>query len=175
MNVLGEVEADGEAARIGLGALSGMAGRPVEFEKRADTGVDSRMIWGAVVNDLAPGADLNVPVSMIPLACAGRYPGWGPKDLVKLLKPDRQQVRQFVRPGEGAFEFSVSAWMQFNGIDLSVGGLFGTGTQMQTLGHQEDSRELGFLPTSVCGESNRAPAGWPTLLRAGGRRGRCGP
>src|SRR5580704_15101623 len=53
------------------GELSGILGSPVELEKRTVTGVDSRVTWGALVSDVAPGAGRNVPRSIRPFAWAG--------------------------------------------------------------------------------------------------------
>src|SRR3954471_4990174 len=61
-----------------FGSLSATAGKPAESENRTVTGVASPCACGARVNELAAGDGLKVPVSMMPLACAGRKPGCTP-------------------------------------------------------------------------------------------------
>lgn len=50
------------------GAVSGMAGRPVEVEKRARRGVDGRVKWGAELSLAASLVGVKVPVSRWPFA-----------------------------------------------------------------------------------------------------------
>jgi hypothetical protein len=40
---------------LALGSVSGIIGMPVEFEKRAVTGVEARVIWGARLKETASG------------------------------------------------------------------------------------------------------------------------
>src|ERR1700739_3752217 len=57
---------------LASGELSGMVGIPVELENRTVTGVDARVMCGALVSFVAPVDGLNVPLTIRPLAWAGR-------------------------------------------------------------------------------------------------------
>jgi hypothetical protein len=50
------------------GAVSGIAGRPVEVEKRARRGVDGRLKWGAELSLAASLVGVKVPVRRLPFA-----------------------------------------------------------------------------------------------------------
>ena len=75
VHVLGEIEADGDAARVGVGHVVGDFGEAGRIrEPRGNRGGRARE-WGARVSALAPAAGVNVPASIRPLACAARKPG----------------------------------------------------------------------------------------------------
>jgi hypothetical protein len=79
VHVFSEIESNGKSARIRVRVIIRNLGSPVELEKRAVTGVESLVMCGARVSEAASGEGVNVPVSMTPLACAGRKPGCCPK------------------------------------------------------------------------------------------------
>src|SRR5271165_5686597 len=84
-----------------LGSLSGISGTPVEFEKRTVTGVDALFKWAARVREAAPGEGVKVPVSMAPLAWAGRKPGYCPKIVSKAWRMSLLSARIFSSVGSG--------------------------------------------------------------------------
>src|SRR5580704_7237258 len=84
-----------------LGSLSGISGTPVEFEKRTVTGVDALFKWAARDREAASGEGVKVPVSMAPLAWAGRKPGWSPKIVSKVWMISLLSARIFSSVGSG--------------------------------------------------------------------------
>jgi hypothetical protein len=78
-----------------------MIGIPVELENRAVTGVEGRVMCGALVKAAAPGAGVNVPVSMEPFACAGRKPGWSPKMASNCFSRSSAKATIFSSEGSG--------------------------------------------------------------------------
>jgi len=58
----------------------------VEFEKRTVAGVDGRIRWGTLLSEADSREGVNVPVTIIPSACAGRKPGGFPKILSNCLR-----------------------------------------------------------------------------------------
>ena len=73
----------------------------VEFENRAVTGVEGRVMCGARVKPAAPGAGVNDPVSMEPFACAGRKPGWSPKMASNCFSRSSAKATIFSSEGSG--------------------------------------------------------------------------
>lgn len=61
-----------------FGSLSGIAGRPVELEKRMMTGVDGWLKCGAFERALASAVGVKVPLSITPWACARTDVSWLP-------------------------------------------------------------------------------------------------
>src|SRR5690348_13034478 len=55
-----------------------MAGMPAKSESLTLTGVDARWRCGALVSELPPADGVNVPLSRMPFAWAGRKPGCDP-------------------------------------------------------------------------------------------------
>src|SRR5689334_25003667 len=55
-----------------------MAGMPAKSESLTLTGVDARWRCGALVSELPPADGVNVPLSRMPFACAGRKLGCDP-------------------------------------------------------------------------------------------------
>src|SRR5277367_5219207 len=84
-----------------LGSLSGISGTPVEFEKRIVTGVDALFMCAARVRVAATDEGVKVPVSMAPLAWAGRKPGWSPKIVSKAWTMSLLSARIFSSVGSG--------------------------------------------------------------------------
>ena len=84
-----------------LGSLSGIAGIPVELEKRTVTGVDVRLKCGARLSDAASRVGVNLPVSMMPLAWAGRKPGCSPKRVSNAWIRSLLSLRIFSSAGRG--------------------------------------------------------------------------
>ena len=76
VDVLVEVEADGAATRTCvLLIVVGTVGIPAKSERRTVTGVEARWMCGARVSEVASFEGVNVPVSRMPFAWAGRKPG----------------------------------------------------------------------------------------------------
>src|ERR1700757_2397026 len=86
---------------LALGSLSGMSGTPVELENRAVTGVEARVMCGALVSDTASGSGVKVPESMVPLACAARKPGCNPKSVSNCLSKSWLRASSFSSVGNG--------------------------------------------------------------------------
>lgn len=84
-----------------LGSLSGKSGIPVELEKRTITGVDGRVMCGALLRDSASGSGVKVPVSKTPRACAGRKPGCKPKMVSNCLSRSWATASSFSSVGSG--------------------------------------------------------------------------
>jgi hypothetical protein len=106
MDVLGELEADGEAPRgcVGIGVRDERDAGGVG--KRTTTGVDGRVMCGARVRSLAEAAGVKVPLSRRPLACTGRKPGLRPKMASNCLRILSLRARSFSSVGRGIGVFS---------------------------------------------------------------------
>src|SRR5277367_2440867 len=86
---------------LALGSLSGITGMPVELEKRTETGVDGRFKWGALLSVAASAVGVNVPFSMMPLACAGRKPGCTPNRVSNFCSISLLRATIFSSVGSG--------------------------------------------------------------------------
>src|SRR5580698_629585 len=84
-----------------FGLLSAISGIPVELEKRTETGVFSRIKCGARERDLASGTGVKTPVSIVPLAWAGRKPGLRPKIWSNCWSRSLARARSFSSLGSG--------------------------------------------------------------------------
>src|SRR5271154_5395566 len=82
-----------------------MTGIPVEFEKRTLTGVDGLFKCAARLSEAASAVGVNVPDSRMPLAWAGRKPGWSPKIESKVWMMSLLSARIFSSVGSGMREF----------------------------------------------------------------------
>ena len=103
-----------------FGSVSGIAGRPVEEEKRRVIGVEGAEKWGAVERDGAVGEGVNVPVRRWPFAWAGRkdweFGGWAVRRAVT-REVDVSRTLGFCERGIVVWDWIVlslrSAWLSW--------------------------------------------------------------